>query len=66
MINYILNVNSAAGIVCICVQANVPFSEWFEVEAVQQYHKALAMEDFLTQLAPQYWPQGQRAGYCYR
>ena len=36
------------------------------MEAVQSYHKALPLEDFLDQLAPYHWPQGNRAGYCYR
>ena len=48
------------------LQANVPYSEWFEVKAVQNYHKSLSLEDFMTQLASLHWPVGQRAGYCYR
>ena len=50
----------------VAVQANVPFSEWFDIEPVESYHKALPLEDFMAQLAPQHWPEGQRIGYCYR
>ena len=49
-----------------CLQANVPYSEWFDIEAVQKYHKALPLEEFMTKLAPQHWPEGRRTGYCYR
>ena len=48
------------------IQANVPYSEWFDIEAIQSFHKAILLEDFLDQLAPQYWPEGNRTGYCYR
>ncbi|KAL5499922.1 hypothetical protein EMCRGX_G011394 [Ephydatia muelleri] len=46
-------------------QGNVPYTEWFQLEPVQSYHKSLPMEDFLSQLAPQKWPPGRRTGYCY-
>ncbi|XP_064393051.1 GDP-fucose protein O-fucosyltransferase 1-like isoform X2 [Halichondria panicea] len=45
---------------------NVRFTDWFELEPVQSYHKAILMEDFLEQLAPTHWPPSQRTGYCYR
>ena len=32
---------------------------------MQQYHRALPLEDFMTQLAPTHWPPGNRTGYCY-
>ncbi len=47
-------------------QKNVRFTDWFELEPVQSYHKAILMEDFLEQLAPTHWPPSQRTGYCYR
>ena len=47
-------------------QRNVPFTEWFQLAPVQSYHKSLPLEDFLSQLAPEKWPPGNRTGYCYR
>ena len=47
-------------------QHNVPFTDWFELEPVQSYHKSLPLEDFMEQLAPKKWPPGNRTGYCYR
>jgi hypothetical protein len=46
-------------------QKNVPFDEWFSVEAVQQYHRAMLAETFMQDLAPVVWPQGQRIGFCW-
>ena len=47
-------------------KGNVPFGEWFDIEEVEKYHKVLALEEFMAQLAPQHWPEGYRTGYCYR
>ena len=49
----------------LSLQGNIPFTEWFQLEPIQSYHKSLPMEDFLSQLAPQKWPPGKRTGYCY-
>ena len=46
-------------------QRNVPFSEWFKVEAVQEYHKSLPLEDFLLAFGKERWPAEKRIGYCY-
>ena len=47
------------------LQKNVPFDEWFRVEAVQQYHRALTAETFMRDLAPTVWPEGKRIGWCW-
>ncbi|KAL8571468.1 hypothetical protein ACOMHN_051174 [Nucella lapillus] len=44
---------------------NVPFDEWFCVEAVERYHRALTAETFMKTLAPSVWPEGQRIGWCW-
>ena len=47
------------------LQRNVPFTDWFKLESVQNYHKSLPLEDFMEQLAPEKWPSGNRTGYCF-
>ncbi|PVD23011.1 hypothetical protein C0Q70_16272 [Pomacea canaliculata] len=44
---------------------NVPFDEWFRVDSVQQYHKAITAEQFMKELAPTLWPPGKRSGWCW-
>ncbi|XP_033739248.1 uncharacterized protein LOC117326599 [Pecten maximus] len=44
---------------------NVPFNEWFDVTSVGEYHRVITAEDFMEKLAPKYWPQGNRTGYCF-
>ncbi|XP_006823249.1 GDP-fucose protein O-fucosyltransferase 1-like isoform X2 [Saccoglossus kowalevskii] len=44
----------------------VPFTDIFDLEAVQEYHSVISMEDFMDDLAPYHWPQGQRIAYCSR
>jgi hypothetical protein len=40
----------------------VPFATYFSVEAVNEYHRAITMEDFMKELAPKIWPEGKRTG----
>uniref|UniRef100_V9L294 GDP-fucose protein O-fucosyltransferase 1 n=1 Tax=Callorhinchus milii TaxID=7868 RepID=V9L294_CALMI len=45
--------------------AHVPFSEYFEVGEVAKYHRAVSMERFMGELAPEHWPPGERVAYCF-
>jgi len=44
---------------------NVPFSDFFQVEPLQSYHRVILAEDFMKHLASTYWPKGKRRGYCW-
>ncbi|XP_076462292.1 GDP-fucose protein O-fucosyltransferase 1-like [Babylonia areolata] len=44
---------------------NIPFDEWFRVDAVRRYHRAITAETFMRILAPAVWPEGQRIGWCW-
>lgn len=52
-------------IVFFIQQKNVPFSDFFQVEPLQSYHRVVLAEDFMKHLAPTYWPKGKRHGYCW-
>jgi peptide-O-fucosyltransferase len=43
----------------------VPFSDVFELDPVREYHRIIPLHDFMAQLAPTYWPPGNRTGFCY-
>lgn len=44
---------------------NVPFDEWFKVDAIKEYHRVILADDFMKHLAPAHWPPGNRTGFCY-
>ena len=43
-------------------QVQVPFKTYFSVAAVNEFHRAITMEDFMKELAPSLWPAGDRTG----
>nr|XP_054772830.1 GDP-fucose protein O-fucosyltransferase 1-like [Lytechinus pictus] len=43
----------------------VPFSNWFQVEHIRGFYpRIITMETFMSELAPIYWPENRRVGYC--
>ncbi|KAL4219250.1 GDP-fucose protein O-fucosyltransferase [Mactra antiquata] len=44
----------------------VPFDTYFKAEPLNEYHRVITMETFMSELAPEIWPEGQRTVYCYQ
>ncbi|CAF0708677.1 unnamed protein product [Brachionus calyciflorus] len=44
---------------------NVPYSEWFKFEELDKYHRVISAEDFMTFIAPEYWKEDNRIGFCW-
>jgi len=43
----------------------VPFTHYFQLEPLAEYHKVITMEDFMENVAPILWPEDQRTSFCY-
>ena len=43
----------------------VPFDAYFNVSAVNHFHRAVTMEQFVSQLSDTVWPVGKRTSFCY-
>lgn len=43
----------------------VPFDEYFRVDALLKFTKVITMENFMQQLAPKVWPVEKRISFCY-
>ncbi|KAJ8033614.1 GDP-fucose protein O-fucosyltransferase 1 [Holothuria leucospilota] len=46
--------------------SNIPFSEWFQIEPVRQFHRVIPIETFLEHFGETEWAPGKRKGYCGR
>jgi hypothetical protein len=44
----------------------VPFDELFQVDPIRLYHRVILAKDFVTHLAPTFWPLDQRSAFCYK
>ncbi|NP_001091922.1 protein O-fucosyltransferase 1 precursor [Strongylocentrotus purpuratus] len=45
---------------------NIPFTDWFQFEPMLEFYpRLITMETFMEELAPMYWPESERRGYCW-
>lgn len=44
---------------------NVPYKKWFKLEKLNEFHRSISAEDFMKHIAPTYWPEAKRQGFCW-
>ena len=44
---------------------NIPYSDWFQLDSLRQYHRVIDAEEFMHRLAPHVWPPESRIGFCW-
>lgn len=44
---------------------NVPYSDWFKLDKMNEFHRSISAEDFMLYLAPTVWPREKRHGFCW-
>ena len=40
----------------------VPFDKYFRVDVMRKFHRVILMNDFMSDIAPIVWPEGNRTG----
>lgn len=45
---------------------NIPYEEWFRLDALSSFHRVIAAEEFMHSVAPRIWPKERRVGFCWR
>ena len=43
----------------------MPYSEWFKLDKLSEYHRVIDAQDFMTIIAPKLWPIERRYGFCW-
>jgi len=43
----------------------ISFDDWFDLSALNQYHRSLTMKHFMKELAPKIWKEDQRVVTCH-
>lgn len=43
----------------------MPYSEWFQIDSLREYHRVIDAADFMHHFAPTVWPPATRIGFCW-
>ena len=43
----------------------MPFDEWFDLKAIESFHRVILADDFMRELAPSVWPEDKRYAFCW-
>ena len=44
----------------------IPYDQWFDLKALQKYHRVIPMESFMKNLSSSLWPPQKRRVYCHQ